>query len=117
MMLSFVVICLDKFLKNKPHVSADLVKLTLTLSYGFFVIALIGLIAAGFRAGIYFAHMLNAWSIAMHKLAESWHESNGIIAWFLHKADAIMQFFAAHAHCAGVQAPSPSPSPAVAPTP
>src|SRR5436190_850857 len=91
--LSFVVICLDQFLKNKPHVSADLVKLTLRLSYGFFFIALIGLVAAAFRAGIYVSHAINTMSMAIHRLAESWHESNGIIAWFLHKADAIMQFF------------------------
>ena len=114
LMFAFIVIALEKYAKKNPGSSVELVRLALGLGYGFLVISLIGLVAAGMRAGIYVAAAINTASQAVHKLAESWHESNGIIAWFLHKADAIMQFFASHAPTA---APSPLPSPSPTPVP
>jgi hypothetical protein len=110
LMFSFLAICFEKFVKNKPHVSADLVKLSLRLGYGFLFISLIGLIAAAARAGVYISHVLDGASQAVHKVADSWHESNGIIAWGLHKLDAILQLLAGHAQNSPISAPSPSPT-------
>ena len=113
--LAFVAICLEKFIKNKPQVSSDLRKLSLRLAYGFFFISLVGLAAAAMRAGVYISHVINTAILAVHRMAVSWHESNGIIAWCLHKADAVMQFAANHAH--NTPAASPSPFPTATPSP
>ena len=111
LVLSFVAICLEKFVADKPDVSANLVKLSLRLAYGFLFIAVIGLLAAGARASLYISHVVEVASQAVHRTADSWHESNGIIASLLHKVDAIMQFFASHAQTAATASPSPTPTP------
>jgi hypothetical protein len=115
LMFSLVVISFEKFAKGRPQASADLVKLSLRLAYGFLFISLIGLAAAAVRAGVYISHVLDGMSRAVHKLAASWHESNGIIAWFLHKADVVIQFLAAHTTASHMSAPSPSPTATPAP--
>jgi hypothetical protein len=115
LILSFVAICLEKFASSRPNVSADLVRLSLRLGYGFLLISLVGLVAAAFRASVYISHVVAWVAQAIHGVADSWHESNSIMAWFLHKADAIMQFFASQTATAANASPSPSPTPTPVP--
>jgi hypothetical protein len=110
LILSFVVVSIEKYAKNDPHASTELASLALRLGYGFLFISLIGLVAASVRALLYISYVLELASHAIHRTAESWHESNNIVAWFLHKADVITQFIADHAHHASAASPSPSPT-------
>jgi hypothetical protein len=111
LMFAFLALCLSRSAMSNSETAPSLARLTRLLSSGFIFIAIIGLIAAAFRASIYLSGVVDRASAAIQAAADARHESNAILSWFLHKVDAILQLFSSHSASAAAPPASPTPTP------
>jgi hypothetical protein len=113
LILALLALALTKFTINRSNSGKPtaLSKLTMQLSYGFIVIAIIGLIAAAFRASIFLSGTADRLALAIRDAADAQRGTNDALAWIFHKIDVIVSYFGTPDVSSALPAASPTPTP------